>query len=160
MAFLAALGPALGAAAPYVALATTAVQAVNQYQQGKQQQAEMKIEARRDEADANAAEAASQRQALQERRRARLLRSRALAVAGKSGAGVDDPTIDNLLAGIDNEGEMNYLNALYEGQTLAAGLRSNASTRRRMGSASRRAGRSEAIITGLSGAQSFYSRYG
>lgn len=130
----------LAAAAPYIGLASTAVGAYSQIQQGRIADANARVSAIQDEHDANAAQVESQAQASNERRRAKIIRSRALAVAGASGAGVDDPTISNILSDIEGEGEVRALNALYEGDYLAQGLRSGAEAKRRMGSASRNAG--------------------
>src|SRR3990167_1798671 len=48
--------------------------------------------------------ASSQRSAIEERRRASLIASRALALAGAGGGGVSDPGVANLLADIEGEG--------------------------------------------------------
>lgn len=151
----------LAAAAPYIGLAATGVAAVGQYQQGKTAQANQRLAAIQDEKEANAAQVASQREAMNERRRAKLLRSRALAVAGASGAGIsEDPTIDNILTEIDTEGEARALDAMWEGDNLALGLQSGAKTRRRMGNAAASAGSMNAFSTGASGLYSFAGKYG
>lgn len=109
---------------------------------------------------ANQANVEAQAEAANERRKAKLVRSRALAVAGASGAGVDDPTVNNILTGIEVEGEMNALNALHSGEYLASSLRSGAGTARRQGSAYRQAGYVSAGTTALSGAVGWYDKYG
>lgn len=141
------------------ALAGTAVSAYSNVQQGRINEANAKVEAIQDERDANASQVEAQAQASNERRRAKIIRSRALAVAGASGAGVDDPTVSNILDDIEGEGEVRALNALYEGDYLAQGLRSGAESKRRMGAASRNAGNMAAAGSLAEGA-SFYSRYG
>jgi hypothetical protein len=151
----------LALAAPYIGLAATGVAAHGQYQQGKAQQAQQRLAAIQDEKEANAADVAAQRQASNERRRAKLMRSRALAVAGASGAGIsEDPTIENILGDIDDEGEARALDAMWEGDNLALGLRSGAKTRRRMGRAASSAGGMNALATGIGGVSTFAQKYG
>jgi hypothetical protein len=150
----------LAAAAPYIGLATAGVSAYSQVQAGKAQAAQLKIKGIQDERDANQALVDAQGQAANERRRAKILRSRAMAVAGASGTSLDSPSIVDTLDSIDTEGELRALNSLYEGNYLAAGLRSGAKTKRRMASATQTAGNMNAMATGLEGATTFASRYG
>jgi hypothetical protein len=138
----------------------TGVQAEGQYQQGRINSATAALQGIQDDRDANQAQVESQIQASGERRRAKLLRSRALAVAGKSGAGVSDPTVTNILAGIDTEGEVRALTALYEGDTTAQALRSGAQSKFRASSAYRSAGNLSAASSLAGGAYSFFDKYG
>jgi hypothetical protein len=147
--------------------AATAISAVSSLKQGNAANQQMQQQALQDEADANSAQAQSQEAAANERKRAKIVRSRALSVAGASGAGVSDPTVVDILSGIDTEGEVRALNALYEGDTQAAGLRSAAQIHRNMGKASKTAGYldSASSIAGGIGkfAQnnpSFFAKYG
>lgn len=150
----------LAAASPYIAAATTAVSAYNQYQGGKAQAANSEMVAIQRESDAKQAELESQTQAYNERRRAKLVRSRALAVAGASGAGVSDPGINTILDDIDAEGEYRALSDLSSGEYLATGLRAGAGAARREGTAYRNAGYTRAASTALSGAVSWNEKYG
>ncbi len=151
----------LAAAAPYIGLAATGVAAYSQQQQGKTAAANQRLQAIQDEKEADASQVAAQREAQNERRRAKILRSRALAVAGASGGGIsEDPTIANILGDIDQEGELRALDSLWEGDNLALGLRSGANTRRRMGNAYTSAGATNAFATAAGGVNSFYSKYG
>jgi hypothetical protein len=109
----------------------------------------------------------AQQQAASDRKKARYLRSRALAVAGASGAGVSDPTVSDILTGIDSEGEMNALTALYEGRVRADNTRAQGKAYAREGRASRGAATGRAVgtlATGLSdfasSNPSFFSKYG
>lgn len=149
----------LAAAAPYIGLATAGISAAQQHEAGKSQQAQLRLEAAQDKREANMALAESQANAANERRRAKILRSRALALAGASGTGIDDPSIVDALDSITDEGELRALDALYEGNYLAAGLRSGADARRRMGRAAGRAGTASGLATGLAGVTSFAERY-
>lgn len=145
----------------YLNLIAGGVQAYQQIQQGSINAANARLEASRDERDALSAQAESQQQALNERRRAKFLRSRALAVAGASGAGIsEDPTVGNILSDIETEGEYRALSALYEGDSLAEGLRSGSQSKRRMAKAYEISAGANAAGTLAGGAYSFYSRYG
>lgn len=149
--------PFLAAAAPYIALATTAVSAYSQTQAGdaaKNQGLIAQIESKR---EANNEQAMSQQQAAEERKKARYLRSRALAVAGASGAGASDPTITNILTGIDTAGEMNALNTLFEGDTRARALRKEGDAAAREGRARRGAAYGSAGTTFARGVMNFGS---
>ncbi len=103
--------------------------------------------------------AASQRDAIEQRRRARLISSRALAVAAASGAGAGDPTIENILGEIGAEGEFRALNELFLGEERARDLELQAALRvfegaqeRRAGDIARRLSRGVAFQQVLSGA--------
>jgi hypothetical protein len=150
----------LAAAAPYITAATTALSVYSQVQQGNAAKAQQEIIARQREKDANQALVEAQAEAASERKKAKYLRSRAQAVAGKSGADPSSPDISNILTGIDSEGEMNALNALYSGNYLASGLRTGAGVARRTGAAARTAGYTSAATTALTGTTGFYEKYG
>lgn len=102
--------------------------------------------------------AASQRDAIEERRRARLIKSRALAVAAGSGGGAGDPTIENILGDIGEEGEFRALNELFIGEERARDLETQAALKvfesdqeRRAGETARRLSRARAgaqVFTG------------
>ncbi len=157
----------LAAAAPYIGLATTAVSAYGQMQSGEAAQNNAKIVALERDRQANDTQVEAQQVAAQERKKARYLRSRALAVAGKSGAGVSDATVSNILTGIDTEGEMNAMNALWSGDVKARGIRAGADISRREGAAERGAAYGAAAATALDGLgdfagsnPTFFSKYG
>lgn len=150
----------LALAAPYVALGATALTAYSQYESGNAAAANSKLVAIQQERAANQAQVEAQQQAAQERKRAKLVRSRALAVAGASGAGVSDPTVTNILTGIDTEGELNALNSLWSGDYTARALRSGAAATRREGRAYSASGTLAGASTALAGAGSFFEKYG
>lgn len=60
--------------------------------------------------------ASSQRGAADERRRASLVASRAIAIAGASGGGVSDPSVVNLIGDITGEGAYRAAVKLYQGE--------------------------------------------
>lgn len=94
--------------------------------------------ARQEEERANEELAASQRDADQARREARVAQSRQQAVAAASGggAGIEAPTIVRLMQETAGQGQINAGSALYGGQQRAAGLRDSAKGRRASGRAS------------------------
>lgn len=104
--------------------------------------------------------ASSQRQAIEERRGARLANSRTLALAAASGGGADDPTIVNRMADIDAEGEYRALTALYEGEETARGKEAQAKANRRAAKATKTAGYLKAAGSILGAGSSLYDRYG
>jgi hypothetical protein len=112
------------------------------------------------EAQAGLERATSQRTAMEEKRQARLASSRAQALAAASGGGVDDPTVVNIMAGIEGEGEYRALSALYEGDQSALGMEAEAAARRKGAKATKRAGLVKAAGTILSSGASLFDRYG
>lgn len=150
----------LAAALPYITAASTFIGVASTVQQGRNQQKLLNYQAEQRDADAKAAQAESQREAINERKKAQNLMSRARAVAGASGAGSSDPTVTNILTDIETQGEVNALNALYSGNVTASGLRSGAASARAEGQAYRSASYLDAASTGLDGATSWYSKYG
>lgn len=113
--------------------------------------------------------AASHRSAEAEEHRARLLASRALAVAGASGGGVSDPTVVDIVAGIFAEGEYRSDLALYEGQERARAMRLKGEAARTEGKSKESAGYIGAATTianyygkktMMEGGTSLYEKYG
>lgn len=150
----------MAAALPFIMVASTALSAVGQLQQGEAAQASANFAATQQEQQAGQDRASAQRVAIERRRQSRILQSRALAAAGASGAGVSDPTVVNELADIDRVGEFNALTAIFEGEESARGREMSAASSRSSGAAAARAARTQAFGTALSGATSFYERYG
>lgn len=119
-----------------------------------------KSEARQLEGQAIVERATSQRDAMEQRRQARLLTSRALAVAAASGGGADDPTVVNIMSDLEGEGEYRALTALYEGETEAQGLEAQARARRKEGKNAKIAGFINAGASLLDGGSSMFDRFG
>ena len=120
----------------------------------------LKNEARQLDTKAGLERASSQREAMEERRKARLLQSRGQAVAAASGGGADDPTIVNLMADIAGEGEYRSLTALYEGNERAFGLEAEAKARRKEAKNAKIAGYIDAGSTLIGAGSSMAQRYG
>ena len=118
------------------------------------------------EQEAGQARAASQREQIEQRRRGRIVQSRAAAVMGASGAGIDT----DILADIDTEAEIRALTSLYEGEETARGLeygamleRAGGEGRRYAGDVERRVSSRRAFLTlagGAGQAASLYAKYG
>lgn len=111
--------------------------------------------------------AASQRGAREANRQARLVQSRALAVAAASGGGVSDPTVVNMLSRTAGEGAYRAAVALYEGEERARTLRMQAAARDYEGQLAIEAGEDQAAAYGtqalgslFKGAVSMYDKYG
>lgn len=155
MAFLAAV-PAAG----WASLASTALTAGAAYQQAQGQKAVLEQQAEERREDANATAAESQRQAIVERRRAQQFMSRARAVAGASGAGSTDPSVTNILTGIETQGEVNALNAMYSGNSAARGYRRGARIADSEARAASTGGYLSSAATALGGGSSWYAKYG
>jgi hypothetical protein len=125
--------------------------------QGEAEQQSRMLEARAMERKANEDTAASQREGIRRSREASLVASRQQALAAASGGSATDKTVLDLMSGTAEEGAYQSQSALYEGQSRAAGLRSQADISRFQGDQARRAGRSRANATILSGISNFAS---
>lgn len=165
-----ALAIAAAAVSTVGTLAGAGSQAAAAESEGKAQKAMAEYQARQLRYKAGQERASSQKQAINERRRARLAGSRARAVAAASGGGASDPTVMDILATLRGEGEYNAQSALYEGEESARGLEAQASAAEASGDyasaaaayrakATRRAGYMSAAGNLLSSGASFYSKY-
>ena len=129
----------------FALIAMAAVSAISTIAQGNQAKAGADFQARQMREMANREEAISQREAIERRREAAYESSRARAVAAASGAGADDVTVNQLIAGVETQGEYNALSALYEGRMKARDLRTDASVAKIEGRAARNQSRISAI---------------
>jgi hypothetical protein len=98
--------------------------------------------------------AITSREMAEEIRNKELMHSRAIAVAGLSGAGTDGLT--KLLGDLNTEGEYRVMSVLWNGQNEAEGLIFRAEAARREGKAAQTAG----IIDGVTSAISAYNQMG
>ena len=97
---------------------------------GRAQQAAAEYAAKQLDVNAGQSQAASQQAAIEEARRSALLQSRALAVAGASGAGALDPTVLKIIGGIAAEGELASETQIYQGNERARAQRDQAAATR------------------------------
>ncbi len=98
--------------------------------------------------------AITSREMAEEIRNKELMHSRAIAVAGLSGAGTDGLT--KLLGDLNAEGEYRVMSVLWNGQNEAQGLQYRAEAAQREGKAAQTAG----IIDGITSAVSAYNQMG
>jgi len=138
-------------------------------EQGRRQQAADQYAANQAEQNAGQQLAAAQRHALDETRRARLMASRAIAVAGASGGGTSDPSVANLIADISGEGAYRRSIAIYQGEENARQMRMGAAGKLYEGEVAARGGemqasalRTSALASGVSGVATatLYGKYG
>ena len=139
--------------------ASTVMQATGAQQTGQAEGMAAEFSARQYDENAVAAEAKSIQVSNQERRKATLMQSRARAVAAAGGGMVTDPGMTDIMADIGEEGELNALTALWEGNVEASGLRKQAYATRLTGKAKERAGNIKAVSHVMSGAHDLFSRF-
>lgn len=139
-----------GAAIPLL-VAGTALSAGGALMGGQAAKKAADFQAAQLDRNAIAVEASSQRAAIEERRKATLMQSRARAVAAAEGGTTTDIGVADVLAKIEAEGEFNALSALFEGREKAAGVRTQAAGRRLEGKAAKTAGLLKGISTVMTG---------
>lgn len=98
--------------------------------QGAAEQEAAYFEAGQMEQAAKTQQATAQFAAQEELRKSELLQSRALAIAGASGAGVNDPTVMKIISDLAAEGRMAADTQLYTGNEAARAMRVGAKVRR------------------------------
>ena len=132
--------------------------------------AQLDYAARQTDIAANQQEAAGQMRATETKRQARLLQSRAIAVAAAGGASTGEKNINDIVTNIAGEGEYRALIDLYNGNSAgyelrskAQGLRAQAIVTRYEGKQARRAGNMAAfgglLSAGGAAATTFGSKY-
>jgi hypothetical protein len=172
---LAAAVPVLAAVSTVVGVGTSILGGIQQGAAANAQASAVKSAAEQQQTlarrAANDQRAQAQRVAIEERRRGTLAQSRALAVAGASGAGASDPTVVDLTSNLAGEGEYNALTALYNGESRAVVIENDstansweadvqAASLRAQGRAAKTAGIVGGIGTALKGATSWFADYG
>lgn len=165
----------LNQAAATKAAAAQAAQAQTAIAAQQQQVAEFK--ARSEEKSAGQERAAAQLAASEQRRQGRFAASRVQALSAASGAGALDPTIIGILGDVKNESDYRAMTALYEGESRARTLETQAAIDRMTGQITKNAGdmnaaatlaegdiqasklRNQAYGTILQGSSSLYDQY-
>lgn len=143
-----------------MAIASTAMQMIGAHNAGQQKKAEANFEANQMEANANNAEAAAQRKMIEQNKETAYVQSNLQAAAAGGGGSATDPTVVTDIKTIAGEGRYRALTDLYEGDTEAQSLRTQAAATRVGGVNAARAGNLNAFAKGLSGASSLYNNYG
>lgn len=151
MAALASL-PALSTIATAVSIGGSILSGIGQMNAGKAAQKSANFQAQQLEQQAGQERAASQRVAIEERRRANIAMSNAQASAAASGGGATDETVLNITGGLAAQGEYNALSALFEGEEKARGLQLQATSTRMEGKQAKRAGMIGGVSTIIGGA--------
>lgn len=154
MAFLESAVPFIKDAIPSVLSATSSIAG------GVQARRAAEFQAKQAEYNAGQSRAASHLAAADQERRARLVASRAQAVAAASGAGASDPTVMDIISGIAKEGSYRSRLALYEGEDRARTLETQAQALRYGGRGARNAGVISGVTSLLKGGTSLYEKYG
>lgn len=113
-------------------------QAEAQTQAGQAEQSSAYFEAKQMEQAAGQQQAIAQRAMAEELRRSELMQSRALAIAGASGAGLNDPTIVKIMTDLAAEGELAAQTQKYNGDEAARALKVGAKIRRWEGDQARK----------------------
>lgn len=103
--------------------------------------------------------ASAKRQAMEQRRRAVLTQSRALAVAAASG-GASDPGVLKIIGDLEGEGTYRAMTALYQGENLARQYRMGAAAKRYEGASAQRTGEAALFPAMLRGGATLFSRFG
>lgn len=145
----------MGAALPFamagMSAGGTALSVMGSLKQAKEQNKLAKFQAAQLEQQANETEAAGQYAALEQRRQAEILQSRALAIAGASGGGTLDPTVLKVISGLAVEGERAVQSEIYNSKSQAQAQRLQATATRYEGYQAKQAGKIRAFSTALSG---------
>ena len=135
--------------------------------QARRSQVSKEFDAYQLEQQAHADFAYSQHLAIEETRNAEYVASRAIAMAGASGAGVSDGSVENLVGRIKSEGAYRAALHLYSGEEAARVNRMRAKVSRLEGSDAIAEGKNrktayqlEAIGALGEGASTLYERYG
>lgn len=137
----------------------TAVKGYGQVSAGHAESRAATFEANQMQEQALEERGAAQRDSIEQKRQAKLVESRALAIsaAGGSAGGVTDI---NIAGDIKAEGKYRSMSALFEGEERARGLETGAAVRRYEGREARRAGNIAAIGSVLDAGGSLFSKYG
>lgn len=152
MVALAAALPALSTMATVASIGGSILSGLGQMQAGKAAQQSANSQAQQLEQRAGQERAASQRVAIEERRKGKIAISNAQAAAASSGGGATDPTVLNIEGAIAKQGEYNALSALFDGEERARGQELQAVASRYEGKQARRAGMAGGVSTIISGA--------
>lgn len=128
-----------------------------QYKQGQSDDQKNNFIAAQYMQNANDVQGAGQRQAEESRRQARLLASRAQALAG---GGAGDVSVVKTVADISAEGELRALTSLYEGDTAAQRMRDQARAKIFEGGEAKKAAGITTAATLFSTGSQLYSKYG
>ena len=152
------MGPLMAIAPMALSVASTAMGVVSALQQGKAASAAAKSEQAQRQKVAGEIRARGQRESEEERRKGRLVSSRALAVGGADGS-LLDPSFNAIIGGIGEESEYNARLVSADAELQAQGQEFAGAMAKARGKAAKRASYMNAIGTAMSGASSFAGKY-
>lgn len=138
----------------------TVISTVGTIQQGKAANAQAQSQANQLEARAKQERAVAQMAAIEEKRQAERVSSRAKTLIAAQGGDTTDVGSQDLLSEIAGEGEYRSLIQLYEGEEKAKGNEFQAQSVRAEGKAAKKAAMMSAIGNTLSFASSSYDKFG
>lgn len=136
--------------------ASTALSAVGKAKAGISAKRAAYKEAAQLDARAKTTRASATRDAIEQRRQAQLLESRALAVAAAGGGGASDQNVTKTISDIAGEGEYRALTDMYNGNESALGDEAQAEATRSAGRQAKTAGWLGAATTVLDGASKMW----
>lgn len=146
-------------AAPLFA-GSSILKTVSTINEGRVADDESKFAARVMRMRANEEAGVSQRRALKAKKDTERAVSRARAVAAASGAGADDPTVNDIIDDLETEGELAALNELYTGRVREQNMKTNARLTRSEGAKLQRKSVLDAAGGLMADVSTLYSRYG
>ena len=126
---------------------------------GKAQQQAANYKAAQEGQQATQAIAAGQQNMFQQQRKTALTQSSLVARAAADGGSATDPTVLTLGQDIAGRGEINALDALWQGQDKATGLQAQANADRYNGAVAKQGADMASTGTLLSGAGTLFSRF-
>lgn len=133
---------------------------ISKYQQAKAQAKQYKTEAGQLRNQANDVNASAQMDAREENSKARQAESTSLANAAASGASANSVSAVNNRADIAQQGELNSLTTIWNGEQQANQLKNQASSLDAQAKATKKAGKMALMSSILGGGSSLMSNYG
>jgi hypothetical protein len=157
MAFLA---PVLASVGQIAAIGGTLLSAAGAIQQGREQKARYEYEQKVQTAAADEAQAASQRDALEQRRQGNFLLSQQRAALAGSGGDMTDPSVIKLMGDTNEKVQLAVDTEAYKGDQQAKGYNDAAKVAGVNAKSAMQAARLNALGSIFEGVSSMYSRFG
>lgn len=155
---------AVGTYAKPLALGATVLggglQAYGANEAGRAAAGEADFQSKQLAANANEQQASAERKMAEQNTITAYALSNAQAAAAGSGAGATDPTVTNVMQTIAGQGRYRALTDMYNGDSSAQAMRTQAAAGRESGSRAARAGNTKMYSTILGTAGTLYDKYG
>lgn len=136
------------------------VQALGTITQGREAKAQADYQAQVAAANADEAQASSQRDAAEQYRRGRILESKQRAAIAAGGGSTADPSVLDIMGDTASAADLNARTEIYKGENQARGYDSMAAVDRAQGKSAMSAAYLGAAGDLFSGASSLYARFG